>query len=292
MSKASQLKMLSVLGVAALVVGCAEVPSAKWEQSTPLCVAVGALAGGAVAQAADDKGAAGALVGAGIAYLVCHKEPVCEIDEINTGNGCELDSDHDAIVDRLDQCPDTPKRALVDEQGCQLDSDADGVVNMKDQCPDTPAGMEVNSIGCPVDDDLDGVVNMKDICPATPTGVTVNTSGCPAVEALSLEGVKFEYKSSRLTSDAEGILDGVVVVLRNSSSKFVIEGHTDSVASVSYNKKLSQSRADSVKSYLESKGILSNRMEAVGYGESRPVASNDSEVGRAANRRVALVPVI
>ncbi|MBT3146848.1 OmpA family protein [Neptunomonas phycophila] len=292
MSKASQFKMLSVLGVAALVVGCAEVPSAKWEQSTPFCVAAGALAGGAVAQAADNQGAAGALVGAGVAYLICHKEPVCEANEIKTGKGCELDSDQDGIVNRADQCPGTPARAPVDGRGCQLDSDADGVVNVLDQCPETPAGVEVDPAGCPADEDLDGVANANDICPATPVGVSVDLSGCPAVDKLSLEGVNFEYKSSRLTSEAKAILDNVAEVLSASSSKFTVEGHTDSVGSASYNKNLSQARADSVMAYLASKGISTERMNAIGYGESSPVATNDTEAGRAVNRRVALVPVI
>ena len=165
-------------------------------------------------------------------------------------------------------------------------------MNVLDQCPETPAGVEVDPAGCPADEDLDGVANANDICPATPVGVSVDLSGCPAVDKLSLEGVNFEYKSSRLTSEAKAILDNVAEVLSASSSKFTVEGHTDSVGSASYNKNLSQARADSVMAYLASKGISTERMNAIGYGESSPVATNDTEAGRAVNRRVALVPVI
>jgi OOP family OmpA-OmpF porin len=66
----------------------------------------------------------------------------------------------------------------------------------------------------------------------------------------------------------------------------VIEGHTDSVGTAAYNKKLSQQRAEAVKKYMVEKGIDANRLKAQGFGEVRPIASNDTEEGRQQNRRV------
>lgn len=163
-------------------------------------------------------------------------------------------------------------------------------------CASTPVGWEkTKSHGATYtegqclpnnDADGDGVVNNLDQCPATPLGTIVDEVGCPVVEEISLDGVNFEYKSSNLTMEAKGILDSVVEVLNNSEVNFTIEGHTDSVASESYNQKLSQSRAESVRAYLMSKGISADRMTAQGFGESNPIASNDTEDGRADNRRV------
>jgi OOP family OmpA-OmpF porin len=66
----------------------------------------------------------------------------------------------------------------------------------------------------------------------------------------------------------------------------VVEGHTDSVGPDAYNQKLSQRRADAVKQVLVKDGVAANRVTSVGYGESRPVADNATEAGRAVNRRV------
>jgi len=90
------------------------------------------------------------------------------------------------------------------------------------------------------------------------------------------------------------VLDNVASTL-NEYNQTVIEvaGHTDSVGSDSYNQQLSVQRANSVAAYLSSKGIMQQRMITVGAGETRPVASNDTEAGRAQNRRVeiTIVPV-
>jgi OOP family OmpA-OmpF porin len=83
----------------------------------------------------------------------------------------------------------------------------------------------------------------------------------------------------------------VVVLKKNPLLNIVVEGHTDSLGSAEYNQRLSEKRAMAVKEYFVMKGIESHRMNAMGYGESRPVASNETEAGRAKNRRVQLTPV-
>jgi outer membrane protein OmpA-like peptidoglycan-associated protein len=70
-----------------------------------------------------------------------------------------------------------------------------------------------------------------------------------------------------------------------------IEGHTDDVGADEFNQKLSQDRADSVRTYLVGKGIAEDRLEAVGYGETKPVQDNKTSAGRAANRRTEFTPL-
>ncbi|KQT26054.1 hypothetical protein ASG22_05055 [Chryseobacterium sp. Leaf405] len=99
--------------------------------------------------------------------------------------------------------------------------------------------------------------------------------------------VNFAFNSSDLTAVAKTNLDKLSQVLANNPDTNInIYGYTDSVGSDSYNLSLSERRANSVKSYLLSKGITSNRMFAKGEGESSPVATNDTDEGRAKNRRV------
>ena len=93
--------------------------------------------------------------------------------------GCPVDSDGDGVADYLDKCPNTPKGVKVDKDGCPIDSDGDGVPDYLDKCPNTPANVKVDKDGCPVDSDGDGVPDDLDKCPNTPAGVQVDRNGCP-----------------------------------------------------------------------------------------------------------------
>jgi outer membrane protein OmpA-like peptidoglycan-associated protein len=98
------------------------------------------------------------------------------------GKGKPKDTDMDGVVDKLDQCPNTPAGTPVDEKGCPTDDDKDGVINPSDLCPNTPAGERVDASGCSDsqrDDDRDGVMNSRDKCPNTPAGTKVDANGCP-----------------------------------------------------------------------------------------------------------------
>lgn len=144
----------------------------------------------------------------------------------------------------------------------------------------------------PLDSDGDGVIDAKDECPGTPAGVKVNAVGCPEVgeKILSLEGVNFDTNKATIKSESIPILDNAVRVLNENSSVHVrVEGHTDSRGSDAYNLQLSQRRAESVAAYLTSQGIDGARLSAVGYGESAPVAPNDTKENMYRNRRVDLV---
>ncbi len=109
-------------------------------------------------------------------YDQCPNTPKgVKVDEF----GCPIDSDKDGVPDYLDKCPNTPKGVQVDKDGCPVDSDGDGVPDYLDKCPNTPAGAKVDKDGCPVDSDGDGVPDDLDKCPDTPVGVQVDANGCP-----------------------------------------------------------------------------------------------------------------
>jgi len=109
-------------------------------------------------------------------------------------------------------------------------------------------------------------------------------------ERIVLRGVNFDFDKSNIRPDAAVILDEAVNVLGTGAGPAVsIEGHTDSVGTDAYNQGLSERRAESVRRYLVEHGVDEGRLSTVGYGESRPIASNETREGRALNRRVELM---
>lgn len=105
-----------------------------------------------------------------------------------------------------------------------------------------------------------------------------------------LKGVQFETGKATLTKDSFARLDSVLEFMTHKqSARIQISGHTDNVGNPKSNKKLSQRRAEAVKKYLVSKGIAGDRIETVGYGDERPVASNDTDEGRQINRRIEAI---
>jgi OOP family OmpA-OmpF porin len=168
------------------------------------------------------------------------------------------------------------------------DSDGDGVIDANDKCPDTPAGAKVNAEGCELDSDGDGVVDRLDKCPGTPAGLKVDANGCE-IEEIVLRGVNFDTDRSTLKPESIAVLDSTAELLRQRQHSTVeVRGHTDSVGRDAYNQRLSERRAQAVVDYLVSKGIPANTLKAVGFGETRPIADNETPDGRAQNRRVAL----
>jgi len=104
------------------------------------------------------------------------------------------------------------------------------------------------------------------------------------------KGIFFKPSSSTIHEDSLPTLDAVAGVLeKNAKMRLRIEVHTDSRGSSAYNRKVSQDRANAIKKYLVGKGIQAKRLVAKGYGEDQPIADNQTEAGRAANRRIALV---
>lgn len=173
-----------------------------------------------------------------------------------------------------------------------VDADNDGVADDKDKCLGTPANVKVDSKGCPKDGDNDGVADYLDACPDEP-GITEN-KGCPAIKEDSkailnqaIDGVQFETGKDVILASSYVKLDAVAALMKaNNSYKLKIEGHTDNTGDSASNMELSKLRAAAVKAYLVNKGIDANRMQAEGFGETKPKASNDTPEGRAQNRRV------
>ena len=216
--------------------------------------------------------------------------------------GCPKDADGDGVPDGIDKCPNTPKGATVDASGCPADADGDGVYDGIDQCPNTPAGVRVDARGCPEDSDGDGVNDDIDKCPDTPKGTRVDDKGCPVVSEVeraiidtgifSTTEIVFESAKADIKPESENILAQIGDVLAKHPELTVeIGGHTDSQRSEAYNQKLSEQRAQAVRDYLMSKHpeIKGDQLTTKGYGESKPVASNDTPEGRAKNRRVEFI---
>ena len=223
------------------------------------------------------------------------------------------DRDEDGIINRKDNCPDTP--GLEEFDGCP-DSDADGIEDSQDDCP-TVYGL-TSFQGCP-DSDGDGIKDSEDACPheaglaafmgcpdTDGDGIedaldecpeivgTIANNGCPEVTQEIIEELKeigesiyFETDSDELFENDKEIITRVYEILKEYSNyKVEVHGHADSQGTDEYNIVLSESRAQSVVDYLIFRGISRDRIYARGYGERSPVESNSSEQGRALNRRV------
>ncbi len=212
--------------------------------------------------------------------------------------GCPIvDKDGDGINDPEDKCPDEPedKDGFQDEDGCpELDNDSDGMPDGQDKCP-AEAGPAENG-GCPdTDQDKDGIVDRLDACPDEP-GVAEEKGCAKKYKNVVVKRDRIEIKkqinfgtgSAKIIGKESFIILGEVAqALKDAPfiKKVRIEGHTDSSGSDTANLRLSQKRADTVMAQLIKLGVDPGRMEAVGYGEAQPIASNATRAGRAENRR-------
>jgi len=108
-------------------------------------------------------------------------------------------------------------------------------------------------------------------------------------QKIVLRGVNFDFNKSDIRPDSRAVLDEAATVLKEEPDvRISVEGYTDSIGSEEYNERLSVRRADAVFRYLVNHGVAPDRMNVVGYGKTHPVASNETESGRAQNRRVEL----
>ncbi|PCR97009.1 hypothetical protein CP336_08620 [Pseudomonas fluorescens] len=157
------------------------------------------------------------------------------------------------------------------------DEDGDGVFDRRDRCPDTPANTPVDHRGCPLPQ---YPVAEK---PAEPA---------PQSEVITLSdagNVLFDFDKSDLKPAAKSQLDSLMDKLRNADVVSIkVIGHTDGKGSDAYNQALSERRASSVAAYLLSQGLAPDKLTSEGRGKREPVADNETEEGRAQNRRVEL----
>jgi outer membrane protein OmpA-like peptidoglycan-associated protein len=209
-----------------------------------------------------------------------------------TLNGCP-DTDGDGVADKDDACPDV--KGLAAFKGC-ADTDRDGIADKDDKCP-KEVGPKSNG-GCPIlDSDKDGVVDKEDACP-TVAGL-ISNKGCPesavpaAVGRIKIEAATVDFE----TGDADvkrklnpsGLNAIKDFIKKNPNAKFSIEGHADSDGSEEFNQKLSEERANTVKSALIAAGVKAENLVIVGYGENKPVDTNETEEGKAKNRRTEVI---
>jgi outer membrane protein OmpA-like peptidoglycan-associated protein len=214
------------------------------------------------------------------------------------------DRDHDGIPDDIDACPDEPEDHLGADpnDGCPLppDRDHDGIPDQFDKCPDVPEdhkGAEPND-GCPdIDSDKDGIPDSQDACPHEPGQPSPDPkkNGCPQFIRLEgssvrvLQQVHFATGKADILPDSFPILQEIADLLKVTPSiqHMSIEGHTDNRGSAALNLHLSQARSESVMAWLVGRGgIEAKRLEAHGYGMTRPIEDNNTDEGRLANRRV------
>jgi outer membrane protein OmpA-like peptidoglycan-associated protein len=233
---------------------------------------------------------------------LCPDEPE-DKDDFEDEDGCpDRDNDKDGIPDTDDQCPmeAEDKDTWQDEDGCpDLDNDGDGFFDSDDDCPldaEDKDGFEDRD-GCPdLDNDGDGFLDPDDECPtvAEVFNSYLDSDGCPdeipgdLVEfAGAIPAIQFQVGSARLKGSALPILNKAARALQRYPDLHVeIGGHASSEGTTEFNLSLSQSRTQTVRDYLIDKGIDPERLTARGYGETRPVADNNTESGRRANRRV------
>ncbi len=210
--------------------------------------------------------------------------------------GCpDGDADGDGILDSKDKCPKDPedKDGFEDDDGCpDVDNDRDTVLDATDACPNEPGPVSNN--GCPARDrDGDTINDDVDQCPDVPGKPP---TGCPDKVLVTVtdkaieikQQINFETNKAKIKGAISfEILDQVAAALKsNPTLKIMIEGHTDDVGPAERNLKLSDARANAVRQALIEREVDAARLEAVGYGESRPIASNKTKKGRASNRRV------
>lgn len=231
------------------------------------------------------------------------KAPARKIEIIPDADDYDRDTDGDGYPDSVDKCPTIKEDGKPPDptDGCPIDADrdGDGIPDTQDQCPDEPEdkdGVE-DKDGCPEEDvDNDGIPDGEDRCPTEPgpRSSDAEKNGCPQLTRIDpdgsvtlLEPIQFEYNKATIKPVSFPILDEVVTLMKSRPSlRIGVYGHTDSQGGHDYNVRLSKNRAASVMRYLVSAGVAANRLESEGFGPDKPLASNDTEQGRAKNRRV------
>ncbi|WNG14531.1 Ig-like domain-containing protein [Cystobacter fuscus] len=231
-------------------------------------------------------------------------------DGFEDQDGCpDRDNDKDGRPDVTDRCPNEPEtiNGFQDEDGCPdastKDSDGDGLLDSKDKCPlqaEDKDGFQ-DEDGCPdPDNDQDGVPDTKDQCPNEPEVINgvKDEDGCPdegkskvrleSNRIVILDKVYFATAKDVILPKSFSLLKQVASVLKaNPQIELLrVEGHTDNQGNDASNLRLSQRRADKVRAFLIREGIAGERLDAMGFGETRPVDDNKKAAGRENNRRV------
>jgi OOP family OmpA-OmpF porin len=181
---------------------------------------------------------------------------------------------------QLDQANEDNKQAVEGLRGqlenAKKDSDGDGVADIFDKCPNTENGVRVDGAGCPLPQPKQIIKQEK---------VVVTQQDRKIVDE-AIKDLEFDLGKATIRPSSFPSLDRVSELLINKNFSLKLAGHTDNTGSNALNMRLSKERAEAVKAYLVSKGANASRIEAVGYGSSQPIATNDTAEGRQQNRRV------
>ena len=154
------------------------------------------------------------------------------------------------------------------------DTDGDGVADLYDKCANTPKGTKIDGSGCPL------------VMPAPQEKVVYVTEADKKVVKEAIDNLEFEFTKATINSSSFASLNALAELMIAKKFSLKLAGYTDNVGPTDVNLKLSQDRAQSVKSFWVSKGVSSSRIEATGYGRENPIASNSTPEGRQQNRRV------
>lgn len=214
-----------------------------------------------------------------------------EVPGPEVNNGCP-DTDGDGLFDFIDECPTQfgPK----ENNGCPWpDTDGDGLLDKDDKCPYI-AGPRANE-GCPYQDtDNDGVLDKDDKCPNTPG--PVSNQGCPEIDKevqeilkTAFENLEFETGKDIIKQESiPSLTELAQVLVKKPEWRLQISGHTDNVGNDQANLILSKKRSEAVRNFMISQGISGDRLTALYFGETQPIADNATPEGRQKNRRVEM----
>lgn len=225
-------------------------------------------------------------------------------------NGCPRDGDGDTIPDGLDRCSETPKGATVDALGCPGDEDGDGVLDGLDRCPRTPTGTSINATGCPATQGAAPQPAPQRAPPppaAQPEGAAAPGAAAAGAAAAPsagnrptaaakgrltpgvIPGVAFATGSARLLPQSYVPLDSIAGILKaDTTLRIEVGAHTDNSGTPSEREHLSNLQAEAVRTYLVTRGVNFQQVQARGYGSAFPLTTDNTPRGRAANQRVEI----
>ncbi|MAQ16124.1 MAG: hypothetical protein CMN30_15205 [Sandaracinus sp.] len=217
------------------------------------------------------------------------------------------DRDGDGFLDPNDACPDEPEDvdSFEDDDGCpEPDNDGDGILDGDDRCPFRPEDMDgfQDEDGCPdPDNDLDGFPDDRDRCPTEAEVVNgvEDDDGCPDEGLVTMvddrvvleEQVLFDFQRARVKSRAAPVIAAIVEMVRQHPdwTSMRVEGHADVRGQPEFNQSLSERRARNTMRALIEAGLPADRIDFMGYGETRPRDLRTTEAAHQRNRRVEFV---
>lgn len=187
----------------------------------------------------------------------------------------DLAAQRDQLRLELEAEKNNNAKLAADLAKLQADSDGDGVSDVFDKCPNTPSGDKVDGSGC----------SLPKPDTARPVQVIITEDDRRLVKN-AIDNLEFETGKSDIRPKSYASLNEVAALMVRKNLSLKLAGHTDNTGNRALNMRLSKDRAESVKSYLVSKGVNPSRIEATGYGQDQPIASNKTAAGRQQNRRV------